>query len=483
VTGQFQYAREHILAFATTLKHGLIPNLIDSIKTPRYNSRDSPFWYLQNVQDYIELAPEGEKFLKQKVKRRFPADDKWVPHDSPEAYAYSSTIAEVVQEILQRHASGIHFREYNAGPNLDSQMSDEGFNIDIEVDWSTGLIKGGNERNCGTWMDKMGESERAGTKGLPGTPRDGAPVEITGLLASALRWLDGLSKRNAFPFKGVEIRGASFGTTGPYSDLLPSQKTARPKRSPMHNGMSCLSETSKSSTTCHWVCQSLLLACSAHPQTDFKQDKSYAIDSSLVARRGIYKDVVGSAPSHAYADYQLRCNFPIAMSVAPELFDPLHARDALQVFQNTLWGPLGVATLDPEDQQYRPYYDNANDSDDPAVAKGRKYVFPPRLLRMLTLCRPATTRVPSGGTLGATSCVRCCTLKARLARMSTSPCTRSTRCWLAGASTFERTYGPDCLSSYVNSVDWAVCSQLADKQKWGILSRFGEPSGRVWQLR
>jgi glycogen debranching enzyme len=105
---------------------------------------------------------------------------------------------------------------------------------------------------------------------------------------------------------------------------------------------------------------------------DKAQDKSYALDSSLVARRGIYKDVVGSGSSHLYADYQLRCNFPIAMAVAPELFDAKHAREALKVFYDVLWGPLGVATLDPQDPQYRPYYDNSNDSNDPAIAKGRK---------------------------------------------------------------------------------------------------------------
>jgi glycogen debranching enzyme len=37
-------------------------------------------------------------------------------------------------------------------------MKDQGFQIDIHVDWKTGLIHGGNEYNCGTWMDKMGES-------------------------------------------------------------------------------------------------------------------------------------------------------------------------------------------------------------------------------------------------------------------------------------------------------------------------------------
>lgn len=113
---------------------------------------------LQNIQDYVLLAPDGLSILSEPVKRRFPKDDKWIPWDDPEAYSYSSTVAEIIQEILQRHASGISFREYNAGPNLDMQMKDQGFQIDINVDWKTGLIHGGSEFNCGTWMDKMGES-------------------------------------------------------------------------------------------------------------------------------------------------------------------------------------------------------------------------------------------------------------------------------------------------------------------------------------
>ncbi len=165
---------------------------------------------LQNIQDYTLSAPEGLAILSESVKRRFPKDDTWVPWDDPQAYSYSSTIAEIIQEILQRHADGISFREYNAGPNLDMQMNDEGFNIDIKVDWTTGLIFGGNAHNCGTWMDKMGESVKAGTKGVPGTPRDGAPVEITGLLKSTLRWLDELSEKGKFPFKGVEATSKSI---------------------------------------------------------------------------------------------------------------------------------------------------------------------------------------------------------------------------------------------------------------------------------
>lgn len=121
------------------------------------------------------------------------------------------SLAQIIQEIMQKHARGIHFREWNAGTAIDSNMRgtvmrsclpciDIGFNVDVSLDLLTGFIFGGNNWNCGTWMDKMGEWEPANNKGVPATPRDGADVEIIGLLKSTLRWLSDISTKGKFPY-------------------------------------------------------------------------------------------------------------------------------------------------------------------------------------------------------------------------------------------------------------------------------------------
>lgn len=336
-TGRFADAKEHLICFASLVQHGMIPNLLGASKLPRFNSRDSVWFFLQNIQDYVHLVPHGDAILQERVKRRFlPYDDTSFAWDDPRAYSKDSSIEDVIQECLQRHAAGLHFREYNAGPNLDSQMKTEGFNIDIDVDWKTGIIFGGNEHNCGTWMDKMGESTKAGSKGEPGTSRDGAPVEITGLLYSTLKWVDGLKQSGHFKYDGVTTSEGKLITYGAWATKL--------KQSFEH---------------CYYV------------PSDEKEWSAYDVNPKIVNRRGIYKDVYKGKKE--YRDYQLRPNFPIAMTVAPDLFDPAHALGALEIADKALRGPTGMATLDPSDMEYHPDYINSDDSDNFQTAKGRNY--------------------------------------------------------------------------------------------------------------
>ncbi|XP_061489672.1 glycogen debranching enzyme isoform X1 [Rhineura floridana] len=333
VTGRYLEARNIILAFAGTLRHGLIPNLLGQGTHARFNCRDAVWWWLQCIQDYCKLVPNGTDILKCPISRMYPTDDS--PPQS--ASQKDQPLYEVIQEAMQRHMQGIQFRERNAGPQIDRNMRDEGFNVTAGADMETGFVYGGNRFNCGTWMDKMGESERARNKGIPATPRDGSAVEIVGLCKSTVRWLLELSKKNVFPYPGVTVKRHGKEETITYDQWNRKIQAHFEK----------------------------LFFVSENPADPNEKHPT------LVHKRGIYKDSYGA--SSPWCDYQLRPNFPIAMVVAPEMFCPERAWKALETVEQKLLGPLGMKTLDPDDLVYCGVYDNALDNDSYNVAKGFNY--------------------------------------------------------------------------------------------------------------
>ncbi|XP_019812558.2 glycogen debranching enzyme [Bos indicus] len=333
ITGRYLEARNIILAFASTLRHGLIPNLLGEGTHARYNCRDAVWWWLQCIQDYCKMVPNGLDILNCPVSRMYPADDS-VPLS---AGTVDQPLFEVIQEAMQRHMQGIQFRERNAGPQIDRNMKDEGFNITAGVDEETGFVYGGNRFNCGTWMDKMGESDRARNKGIPATPRDGSAVEIVGLSKSAVRWLLELSQKNIFPYHYVTVKRHGKLVRVSYDEWNRKIQENFEKLFYVSEDPSDVSEK--------------------HP--------------NLVHKRGIYKDSYGA--SSPWCDYQLRPNFTIAMVVAPELFTTQKAWKALEMAEKKLLGPLGMKTLDPDDMVYCGTYDNALDNDNYNLAKGFNY--------------------------------------------------------------------------------------------------------------
>ncbi|CAL8347014.1 unnamed protein product [Merluccius merluccius] len=333
LTGRHLEARNIILAFAGTLRHGLIPNLLGEGRAARYNCRDAVWWWLQCIQDYVTQVPQGQDILNCPITRMFPTDDC----EPCTPGQVEQPLHDVIQEALQRHLQGISYRERGAGPKIDQHMRDEGFNVVIKVDPETGFVTGGNRFNCGTWMDKMGESERARNKGMPATPRDGAAVEIVGLCKSTLRWLLQLHKEGLFPYDGATVHREGVEEFISYSRWD--------------------QQIQQAFETFFWV------------SGDAKDPNETRPD--LVHKRHIYKDSLGA--SSAWCDYQLRPNFTIAMVVAPELFSVERAWKALEVAESKLLGALGMKTLDPDDMVYCGIYDNALDNDNYNLAKGFNY--------------------------------------------------------------------------------------------------------------
>ena len=147
------------------------------------------------------MAPNGCDILHCEVRKLFANDDVQADFDRTDAV----TLASVMQDILQKHVAGIKFRERGAGPSIDKDMTAPGFNVSAGVDLHTGFVYGGSVHNCGTWMDKMGESVLAGNKGVPATARDGSAVELVGLCFSTVSWLAKMSKQGVFPYSGVSL--------------------------------------------------------------------------------------------------------------------------------------------------------------------------------------------------------------------------------------------------------------------------------------
>ncbi|KAH9282146.1 Glycogen debranching enzyme [Echinococcus granulosus] len=361
LTDRFEEAANAILQFASLLRHGLIPNLMGDGQCvpPRYNARDAVWFWLYSICCFEDgvAASEGlapgcggakKSILSRPVFRWFISDTTPGWPDERDSVNMANPPADrvmplydVMQEALQRHVTGIEFRERTAGFALDCQMVTEGFNVKAYIQEDTGFVCGGNRHNCGTWMDKMGSSDKAGNRGKPATPRDGCAVELTGLAYAVLKWLErahSMGGSTYYPHDGV--------------DAPPHATTATPRWS----WADWAAKIKNNFETRFWL-----------PERNKEGDTCGQID----IHQGYYRDICDC--SNPNAELQLRPNFLVAMTVAPDIFDVRNAWKALEITKKQLLGPLGMKTLDPRDKDYRCTYNNSDDSYDYSIAHGFNY--------------------------------------------------------------------------------------------------------------
>ncbi|CAF1026829.1 unnamed protein product [Didymodactylos carnosus] len=322
ITGRYIQAKYLILGYGGCLRHALIPNLLGDVGIARYNARDAVWWWLHSISEYTRMVPNGTDILQDQIARLYPTDDSPMQLASG---AYDQPLYEVIQEVLMKHVSKLKFRERNAGYQIDRVMTDNGFNNEIGIDLNTGFVYGGNVNNCGTWMDKMGSSEKAGNIGHPGSPRDGSAVELIGLCRSVLKWLLEMNKQGVYPYNSVD----------------------------------------KIITFHEWI-----------EKIDLNFEKYFWIgendnSSPFINRHSIYKDTVNSTLK--WSDYQFRPNFLVAAVVAPEMFNSTHIWQALTQVELILLGKYGIKTLDPSDLNYVGIYDNNDEGYDFKRAHGFNY--------------------------------------------------------------------------------------------------------------
>ncbi|XP_041976010.1 glycogen debranching enzyme isoform X2 [Aricia agestis] len=382
LTGRYEDAKNHILGFGACLRHGLIPNLLDGGRNARFNCRDAVWWWLLSIKQYCTEVPDGYSILSAPVSRIFPRDDS----EPQPPGAADQLLHDVMQEALDAHFQGRLFRERRAGPQIDAHMTDRGFTVQVGIDPDTGFPFGGNDANCGTWMDKMGSSERAGNRGRPATPRDGSAVELVALAHAAAAWLAAAHAAGRYPHAGL----TRLHPDGAVTAWTFAQWADRLRR----------------------AFERLFWVPAAPGAADLRPD--------LVHRRAIYKDSHGA--SQPWADYQLRCNFVVAMAVSPDLFDPKHAWLALDNVEKLLLGPLGLKTLDPADWAYRGDYDNSNDSTDATVAHGFNYHQGPEWVWPLGFyVRARLAFAPANGQSAKAIAAGYATLAAAVRELRTSP--------------------------------------------------------------
>ncbi|CAF2829206.1 unnamed protein product [Rotaria sp. Silwood2] len=225
---------------------------------------------MENQHNIIQEMLFGGGYIQCHLIHAYPAQT---------AGLYDQLLYDVIHEVFLRHIQSLNFRERGTGHSLDSVISDEGLNNKIGIDTKTGFVYGGSRWNFGTWMDKMGSSDKANYKGHSATPRDGTAVKLVGLSRTFIAWIIQMNQEGHYPYDSVET---STGIVGKIKLLFTE-----------------------------WL-----------NKIDENFEKEFWIDETnsagYVNRRQIYKDTINS--SLRWTDFQLSPNFIIVAVIISTKF-------------------------------------------------------------------------------------------------------------------------------------------------------------------
>ena len=327
LTNNFKEGKNILKMIASTLKYGLIPNYFDEGEQPRYNSRDTCWYFINAVKDYINYTKDYS-FLKEEIELIFISDinNEYNFENKMKGDTNKYSLEKIIHTIFQSHAKGIHFTEWNHNSKNNLLQKKEGYNIDIDLDPNTGFIYGGNYYNNGTWMDKIGTSVKGKNKGLPATPRPGANIEIIALIYSSLEFVIEMGKNNYFKYKSVYLPNKENYPYTQWKLLI------------------------KDSFEEEFYVKKYNIEINNNYNNEWNQNP---------IKGNIYKDYKNKNDVNIY-EFQLRPNFLIALYYAPNLFTYENIINAMNNVELYLLrndkNVIGLKTLDKTDKEYNGMY-------------------------------------------------------------------------------------------------------------------------------
>ena len=334
ISNSFTVGKNILKIIASCLRNGLIPDYFEEGEKPRYNSRDTCWYFIHSIKNYIYYSKDYN-FLKEEIELIFNSDTSFNEHlqKKIKGEIKKSTIENIIQSIFQSHAKGIHFREWDYNNNKyflnSSYQKKEGYNIDIELDPNTGFIYGGNYCNNGTWMNKLGNSIKGKNKGIPATPRPGADIEIIALIYSCLEFVVDMGNKSYYRYKSVEL---SNGMNYPFSQWRLLIKDS------FEDEFFVKRFNIDISNNCNNI--------------DWNNNQ---------IKGNIYKDYKNKNNVNIY-EFQLRPNFLIALYISPDLFTYENIINSLTNVELFLLrnesNAIGLKTLDKTDKEYNGLYYN-----------------------------------------------------------------------------------------------------------------------------